>query len=459
MGRVGLIFFIVMCGCSNRGGVDAGPQPDSGRPSEVTVDSGAPDAGVANRPEALRWTVLTLPLMDSKNRLLIPDGKGSFALMTPPTAPGLRELDLAQMTAPMREGFGRLERAAVIVGGNFEETADGFRLEVTAVDGLSGLEVSHADAVLDKNKVRKVEAPEGVTLHALSSPYAAPNARALSLSSLLTLNATFALPLFEVKGPRGGWGQVFKDALGVGETRERPRNPRPPSFPRPRDDQDNLDDAGTPDGGTDPRDEPPPTIFGEELDGGVICRVKLQCQYATQMHRSWMQSPAGVLFGFSFNGHVLGYFHCGWYTFIPDAAQYQRLGFDVQAVDFGTRGLSGRTYARVFNSDQGFKELSVTFQFEPYDSQPVDNGRSCEIANCVRRSSWTYAALGDRPYDMFPGDEPNSNSFIGAIAKRCAITDPDFPPAADDGKYPGWNYWRDTGPQSVRPDWAGNLTR
>lgn len=386
-------------------------------------------------PEGAR--VIVLPLQDSKGQLLIANGEGGFSLGTPTaTAFEYPIISLEDLTDSQRDFLEKYRSADIVITGEFVSSGEGYKITAIAISPRTGFQMAATEILVRSQEVNSIDLPSNVFL--ARADIFDSQIPILSLYSTVQLYSSpdFARISFST-GPQGGWGGVFRRAFGGGETRTRTRPARLSSFPRPKADKDNLDETGD-----DPRDTPPPNFYGEEVDGEQICRVILQCQNALQIARTWGPSLPGLTV-------IADIRHCGWYTYIPDA-EPKRIGFHIQPGDSLNKG---RLQALTFFSDRGFKELSITYRFAPYDSQPRDNNRACKIARCIRLNSWAYGVKGDRDYQAFNQLRPNSNSFIGAIAKRCSISSRNFPSSSSDGKYPGWNYWRRTGPNVRRPDW------
>jgi len=142
--------------------------------------------------------------------------------------------------------------------------------------------------------------------------------------------------------------------------------------------------------------------------------------------------------------------------------------------EHGQRGLTARVQALAFGSDFGFREWDNSFEFVPYDSDTknLSSEAVCKISKCIRKKAWAYARLDPRGYDAFGQSQPNSNSFLGAIAKACEIEGidgvPSFPVYPDnhprrgkpmqpgieggfwggerasvsEGRFLGWHYWQ-----------------
>ena len=304
-----------------------------------------------------------------------------------------------------------LLNANVIVGGRFAPRDGRTELVLDAFDPATGRVFASATLML--------EAPPAGTAGAWST---APAFAYLPVASLPKLHGAglLARHVFEI-GPEEGWAEVFKRTLGgaVGAITAT-TVARLPGFPtKERRDSD------------DPRDAPPPEIFGEEIEG-QSCRVKLQCRWAVPVSRRL----AGL-------GWFRNSYHCGWYTFIP-SAEPKRIGFHLTGpwfADFG-ESRTGWVEAWTFTSDRGWEEFSLTFRFLEYDSQRDGHPDACEAARCLRRESWAYAAWGERPYEVMGQRLPNSNSFLGAVADRCGLTMPPLPQFPAEGQVPGWFYWR-----------------
>ncbi len=400
-----------------------------------TLDKNFVDVQINSIPEGAK--VIVVPFQNSEGQLLIADGEGGFILGTAKVVQFKYPLlSLEQQSQTEHEILKKYMSADIVLTGEFLETEEGFIITPVAISARTGFQMAATKIVVPATQIKHVVLPDNIVVtKAIILDSQIP---ILSMNSSLKLYAMSSIPLvFFATGPQGGWGGVFRRAFGGGDTRTQTRPVRLSSFPRPGVDVDNLDDDGD-----DPRDTPPPNFYGEEIDGEQICRTKLQCHNAMQFVRAWGPNLPGLTV-------LADVRHCGWYTFIPDADP-SRIGFHIQSGDSLSKG---RLQALVFFSDRGFQELSITYRFTPYDSQPTDNSRSCEIARCIRRNSWAYGARGDRDYQALDQLRPNSNSYIGAMARRCSITSNEFPVANSDGKYPGWNYWRNTGPNVRRPDW------
>ncbi len=180
------------------------------------------------------------------------------------------------------------------------------------------------------------------------------------------------------------------------------------------------------------------------------CRIKLQCRRAAASENAWTAFGLGML---------SDTYHCGWFTRIPGTS-YLRLGTDVQG-GFHLKPASGGVldfdaYVRAvrFARDQGYRDLDSQYQFTPFDSEePFDyqtlggtDAAVCEKAGRLRVAAWEYAARNPRPYDITGQADPNSNSFLGALAVAAGFHPrPDVPDFDDEGDYLGWHYWQKAG--------------
>lgn len=196
------------------------------------------------------------------------------------------------------------------------------------------------------------------------------------------------------------------------------------------------------DDGDDPRDTPPPTIYGEEIDAEDMCRVKVQCHWglASGAVSAWLSKK------------IIGQRHCAIFTRI-DTAQPVRMGHHIQG-----NGFTGHIETSQFQSDAGYKEIYPDY-WDHWDSfsNPVN---SCPIAECLRAKTSQYdTTFRDRPYKgMADGNSatravhPNSTSYIGAMVDSCSVPSPtprigvmhynplfrwDFKQG-----FTGWHYWK-----------------
>lgn len=197
----------------------------------------------------------------------------------------------------------------------------------------------------------------------------------------------------------------------------------------------------------DPRDEPPPVLYGEEIDYQLACRVKIQWHWAAAIDDEGLFSGVGP-------GMLLQQKHFGVFTRISDDPA-PRLGHHIQGKGLiGTK--SGVLVQEGFLSDEGFREIWADY-IDLYDSateQPYKSEEEiCAMARCLRRESAAYGALGPRPYTTLADytmiflteRHPNSSSFVGAIVEACGV------PCArprDTVSFEyvdhsiGWHYWK-----------------
>ena len=283
-------------------------------------------------------------------------------------------------------------------------------LLMSVVDGITGNVIGSTELALelDEEDIEKLPLSEGFPDHALS----------LSISSLIQVNSIGGLKLHNLtykEDPRAG--RIVKGIFRILDgfrtrTRERPK----------------IFDAFDDEKGDDPRDAPPPNLFGEEIDSQT-CRVKLQCRWGLSTQYYTLVAP----------GFATQIKHCGYFTYIPSATP-KRLGTHIQPGTGGSPGsgalVDSHVQGLIFISDRGFQEHSWAYKFVPYD---VQGAAECRRATCVRAIFWEYSLRDARPYNAFAWGKPNSNSFIGAVRNDCGITGL---PMVGDGKYKGLTYWR-----------------
>lgn len=202
-----------------------------------------------------------------------------------------------------------------------------------------------------------------------------------------------------------------------------------------------LQEVGNEDDGDDPRDTPPPLMFGEEIDKKLSCRVKVQCHWgaATGPITGWLSKT------------LIGQRHCAFYTRI-DSDPQPMLGHHIQGSLFTVR-----IETKIFSSDAGFSELQSDYwDHWDSDSAPID---SCPLAICLRGKVAEFDAIRERPYKAFADGmdrttsvHSNSSSFIGALVDSCAVPSPT--PALGNlawgslirmdfhQGFAGWHYWQ-----------------
>lgn len=201
-----------------------------------------------------------------------------------------------------------------------------------------------------------------------------------------------------------------------------------------------LEKEGRDDDGDDPRDTPPPLIFGEEIDDEASCRVKVQCHWGVAVGpiSGWLSKV------------LIGQRHCAFYTRI-DSDPQPKLGHHIQGSLH-----TAKIETRSFNTDAGFLELQSDY-WDHWDSYTttVDH---CALAQCLRGKVVEFDAITERPYKAFAdGKHPttlvhsNSSSFIGALVDSCAVPSPTptlgnisaRPLVRTDYKqgFAGWHYW------------------
>lgn len=154
------------------------------------------------------------------------------------------------------------------------------------------------------------------------------------------------------------------------------------------------------------------------------------CLFVLQCH--WAEPVAGS----GWMGRVVGQYHCGWLTRVPGAIP-EWLGTHIQPGAVTQRSIlegliSAIVEARTFSGRDGFRELDPSFTHEPA-LEPTGESpeRVCQRAKCLRRAAWEYASLGARPYDAFGQSQPNSHSFLGALAAECGIVNTEVGRVAD----------------------------
>lgn len=201
-----------------------------------------------------------------------------------------------------------------------------------------------------------------------------------------------------------------------------------------------LEEVGFGDDGDDPRDTPPPIIFGEEIDKEDSCRVKIQCHWG---------AARGPITGW-ISKALVGQRHCAFYTRIDSEGQ-PMLGHHIQGSLFTVR-----IETKIFSSDAGFLELQSDY-WDHWDSYsaPID---SCALATCLRGMVNEFDAIRERPYKAFADGKhfttavhSNSSSFIGALVDSCTVPSPtptlgnssNRPLVRRDYKegFAGWHYW------------------
>jgi len=381
--------------------------------------------------------IAVMPFTDSNGNVYLVGEDGNIEKLAGITAEFDNEVGSSTVNESMQREFEKTFDVDLHVVGVIGRRDTELVIYTAALDPVTGdVYANHLDslAVTDE-QLEKLSLAEGLPEQAL----------AISIDSIMGIhkkngirkqNIKFRVPRLS-PGPKGGWGGVFRRALGLGDkgkTRTRPVPWKPWGLDtRPND-------------GDDPRDTPPPEIFGEEIDTDMVCRVKIQCRWATA--KLYYPPVASVI--------SIRNKHCGYFTYIPGAG-VERLGTHVQpGVGTGTHGgslLNGHVEALVFQSDRGFQELSWSYKFLPYDNVRDNSDNKppvCAMAKCIRENSWKYHLLDARPYTPFGSDKPNSNSFIGAMKKACNVPASNLPTYVrgggdQEGNYAGLHYWDKVG--------------
>ena len=363
--------------------------------------------------------VLVLPLVGPEGQVARGDATGTLTLLEGVAAAPVLDEDrgpVVEVDAATAAVFARFPETGVAVSGRYRPDGAGTAIAAELHDVATG-------AILATATIRLAIAPPSAPpLPAATGPAVA----GLALASFPQLDRLGGFVQLEVAdGPKGGWDEVFRRAFGGAVSAGETTATRMRSFPRPAHERQP---------GDDPRDDDPPATFGEEVDGGRTCRVMLQCRWAVPLTRRLV--GAGLLA----NAH-----HCGWYSYIP-GGDPERVGFHlagetVPLLEPAT-GLLGWIEAWVFRSDRGWEEFHGTFRFLRYDSQRDGPAPACDLARCIRREALAYARLGARPYDIFGSSQPNSNSFLGAVAMACGLDGPPLPSYPDADRLTGWFYWR-----------------
>lgn len=398
--------------------------------SILLVASACSDHATTAVNEKWDYDVVALPFIDSLGNVYLvgPDNQIEFIESIH------AEEDQLELSLPDEVNQSQLNDVINLLSADFHALGiigvveGNVMLMMYVVDGITGNVIGSTELALELNQedIEKLPLPEGFPDHALS----------LTISSLIQVNSIGGLKLHNLtykEDTRAG--HFVKGIFRILDGFRDPIAEPPYKIFSAFDDEE----------GDDPRDTPPPNLYGEEIDSQT-CRVKLQCRWGMSTQYYTAIAP----------GFLYGAKHCGYFTYIPSATP-ERLGTHVQPGTGGSPAsgsfLNGHVQGLIFISDRGFQEYSWAYKFVPYDVQGKD---ACDIATCVRRISWDYSLRDARPYNALAWRKPNSNSFIGVVRDHCDITGL---PVAGDGQYKGLTYWRFPGVPPGSEPIPGLITR